>query len=385
MKEISEEILDIIIRDIHDIISMEEKVTLDSWKEESEKNKELYNEYLKINKNLGDIRPEYNVNLEAALLKVKTTRSISFTKYLKYAAAIVLPLAMGVILFLLTRQPLIEKKVHRNFAEVSSPGSQKAQLVLASGKTINLEEISKSNLKELDGTEINLKEGNSVVYDSKISKSKKVVFNELRIPRGGEYQLVLSDGTKVWLNSESELRYPISFKNKTREVYLVGEAFFDVSHDKTKPFIVHSGEMNVEVLGTRFNVRNYPEDNAVATLVQGKVKVLGEREAQCILNPGQQARLSKKGIVTFDVDTDLYTSWIEGKFLFKNVDMYSLSQQISRWYNVEIFFVNDYAKNVRFTGSINKDKPLQYLIELIESTSDVRFSVKGKSIVIEKK
>lgn len=385
MKEISEEILDIILKDIHDDISDKETEILRCWREESKLNDEIYAEYLQINEKLDRVKPDFDLDVDNALHKVKRGKKIIVSKFMKYAAAIIIPFALGIVLFQFNSNSVKENIGHRNFAEVSHPGTAKAELVLASGKVINLAALPQERLKEKDGTEINLTKDNSVVYLSNISKSKVMTYNELRIPRGGEYQLVLSDGTKVWLNSESELRYPTNFTSKTREVYLVGEAFFDVSHDKNKPFIVHSGDMNVKVLGTRFNLRNYEEENAVTTLVQGKVLVENIKKQSCILIPGQQAMFKNEGIVKNDVDTDLYTSWIEGKFTFKNADMYSLSQQISRWYNVEIFFKNESAKNVRFTGTINKDKPLDYLIGLIESVSNVRFSVKGENIIIEKK
>ena len=207
--------------------------------------------------------------------------------------------------------------------------------------------------------------------------------NELIIPKGGEYQVVLADGTKVWLNSASRLIYPQSFMGKERRVVLSGEAFFDVAHDAERPFIVETSRMNVKVLGTRFNVNDYDDNEEVSTtLVNGSVEIFSGGQQAFRLVPGEQAYGKENELEKREVNVRLYTSWIDGKFLFNNTELEEIAKQISRWYDVEIFFSSENVKKVRFTGAIVKFKPLDDLVRMIESTSQVRFSVKGKTIVI---
>lgn len=207
--------------------------------------------------------------------------------------------------------------------------------------------------------------------------------NELIIPKGGEYQVVLADGTKVWLNSASRLIYPQSFMGKERRVVLSGEAFFDVAHDAERPFIVETSQMNVKVLGTRFNVNDYDDNEEVSTtLVNGSVEIVSGDQQVFRLVPGEQAYGKENELEKREVNVRLYTSWIDGKFLFNNTELEEIAKQISRWYDVEIFFSSENVKKVRFTGAIVKFKPLDDLVRMIESTSQVRFSVKGKTIVI---
>ena len=207
--------------------------------------------------------------------------------------------------------------------------------------------------------------------------------NELIVPRGGEYQIVLADGTRVWLNSATKLIFPQNFTGKERRVMLSGEAFFDVARDESKPFIVETSRMDVKVLGTRFNVNAYTDNEVVSTtLVDGSVEVASGTQKPITLVPGEQAYGEAGELEKREVNIRLYTSWIDGRFMFNNVELEEIVKQISRWYDVEIFFTNENVKRTRFTGGMVKFKPLDDLIRMIESTSPVRFSVKGKTIVI---
>ena len=170
---------------------------------------------------------------------------------------------------------------------------------------------------------------------------------------------------------------------KERRVVLSGEAFFDVAHDAERPFIVETSRMNVKVLGTRFNVNDYVDNEEVSTtLVNGSVEIASGDQQTFRLVPGEQASGKANELEKREVNVRLYTSWIDGKFLFNNTELEEIAKQISRWYDVEIFFSNENVKKVRFTGAIVKFKPLDDLVRMIESTSQVRFSVKGKTIVI---
>lgn len=195
--------------------------------------------------------------------------------------------------------------------------------------------------------------------------------------------MVLEDGSIVWLNSASTLEIPERFAAGERRVRLVGEAYFKVKKDSSRPFYVATERVDVRVLGTEFNVSAYEEDRGVATtLVNGSVRVDARGGESVVLEPGQQALTTGGGIEVQDVDVSYVTSWVNGKFSFDNSRLENIARQVSRWYDVKIFFANESVKKIRFTGGMVKFKPLDDLIRMIESTSPVRFSVKGKTIVI---
>ena len=257
---------------------------------------------------------------------------------------------------------------------------------LYNGKTVVLDSTMKSSLIAHEANvRIEMDSNHLLRYSShdSIEMANDNKNNELIIPKGGEYQVVLADGTKVWLNSASRLIYPQSFMGKERRVVLSGEAFFDVTHDAERPFVVETSRMNVKVLGTRFNVNDYDDNEEVSTtLVNGSVEIVSGDQQAFRLVPGEQAYGKENELEKREVNVRLYTSWIDGKFLFNNTELEEIAKQISRWYDVEIFFSSESVKKVRFTGAIVKFKPLEDLVRMIESTSQVRFSVKGRTIVI---
>ncbi len=222
-----------------------------------------------------------------------------------------------------------------------------------------------------------------LVYKSTEAAVTEVKYNTLSVPRGGEYQLVLSDGTKVWVNAESSLRYPESFGDR-REVMLSGEAYFEVAKDAARPFIVQVGDNSIEVLGTHFNVSSYEEDRMYTTLAEGKVKVSHAGQS-VILHPNEQAMIRPEvsGIGVREVDASLYTSWIKGRFEFRDTELGDIAAQLSRWYDVEIRFADESLKNKRFAGIVYRDEELGFSIEIIERVANVQFVRKDNVIYID--
>ncbi len=198
--------------------------------------------------------------------------------------------------------------------------------------------------------------------------------------------MVLEDGSVVWLNSASSLEIPECFAAGERRVRLVGEAYFKVKKDSSRPFYVATERADVRVLGTEFNVSAYEEDrDAVMTLVNGAVRVDARGGESVVLEPGQQALTAGGKIEVQDVDVSYVTSWVNGKFSFDNSRLEDIARQVSRWYDVKISFDDDDLKDIRFSGAMLKFRPLSDLIEMIEATSFVRFSVKGENIIISGK
>ena len=271
---------------------------------------------------------------------------------------------------------------------VSEPSNnkfyEKAILKIAAQRPIRLDgEIDTLIITE-NGTKIKTDAGNmlSFLIDSAGYKTAQEE-NQLIVPRGGEYRITLSDGTRVWLNAASVLTFPPVFAGNERKVRLVGEAFFEVTPDTARPFIVATARMDIKVLGTSFNVSVYEDEETVhTTLVKGSVEVQPVQQEAIMLKPGEQACLAGNRMTVKAVNTRQFTSWIDGKFMFCNTALEEISKQISRWYDVDIFFSSEQVKTICFTGAILRFEPLEELIRMIENTSNVRFSVKGKTIVI---
>ena len=269
-----------------------------------------------------------------------------------------------------------------------APGSSHAELVLSDGEIVNLENETD---KEINVGQVAAKNAQGVLqYNDNIKEDLvEVKTNTLRVPRGGEYQLVLSDGTKVWLNSDTELSYQVPFTGKERRVSLKGEAYFDVSPNKEVPFIVTTNNQEIEVLGTEFNISAYESDaNLVTTLVEGKVKV-SDSQSDIVeyLLPNEQSILDMNtdNIIKRNVDVYPYVAWKDGRFVFKNVSLEEFLFKIARWYDVEVFFENDNIKNIRFTGDLPRYSNMTDVLKIIESEMSVHIKVENnKKILISK-
>ena len=384
--KIDDRVYELISGKLDDRLSPMEETELSDWLAEDVKHEKIYAEIKKIRDQVKLLHRDFTPDTENVLKRVKRGRgrSIGFRYWWKYAALFILPLGVALILWQGMKNESVE--VHRQFSAVSRPGGERAILKLYDGKTIMLDSTMKSSLIAHEANVRIEMDSNHLLryssYDS-IGITDANKNNELIIPKGGEYQVVLADGTKVWLNSASRLIYPQSFMGKERRVVLSGEAFFDVTHDAERPFVVETSRMNVKVLGTRFNVNDYDDNEEVSTtLVNGSVEIFSGGQQAFRLVPGEQAYGKENELEKREVNVRLYTSWIDGKFLFNNTELEEIAKQISRWYDVEIFFSSENVKKVRFTGAIVKFKPLDDLVRMIESTSQVRFSVKGKTIVI---
>ena len=384
--KIDDRVYELISGKLDDRLSPMEETELSDWLAEDVKHEKIYAEIKKIRDQVKLLHRDFTPDTENVLKRVKRGRGrqIGFRYWWKYAALFILPLGVALVLWQGMKNEPVE--VHRQFSAVSRPGGERAILKLYNGKTVVLDSTMKSSLIAHEANvRIEMDSNHLLRYSShdSIEMANDNKNNELIIPKGGEYQVVLADGTKVWLNSASRLIYPQSFMGKERRVVLSGEAFFDVTHDAERPFVVETSRMNVKVLGTRFNVNDYDDNEEVSTtLVNGSVEIISGDQQAFRLVPGEQAYGKENELEKREVNVRLYTSWIDGKFLFNNTELEEIAKQISRWYDVEIFFSSESVKKVRFTGAIVKFKPLEDLVRMIESTSQVRFSVKGRTIVI---
>ena len=225
----------------------------------------------------------------------------------------------------------------------------------------------------------------NIVYTNRQGgEQKKWQYNTLEVPRGAEYELILADGTHVWLNAETELRYPVQFNGKERVVYLKGEAYFEVSKNKEKPFLVQVDDMSVKVYGTEFNVNTY--NNIETVLVTGSVS-MNQGGKEVLLKPNQKGvfdQVSGK-ITVADVDVLAYVSWKNGDFIFRNESLNSIMDKLSRWYGLEVLYQDARLQNVRLSGNLKRYKDVRELFVSFEKISDARFKVQGNKVIVSSK
>ena len=267
------------------------------------------------------------------------------------------------------------------------PGQYNAVLEMADGATYQLGE-QQYFLQERTGNQIKV-DSTVLSYlpvNNKSGLSQDIVYNKLSVPKGGEYRIELEDGTKVWINSASRLRYPLVISGNIREVYLELEAYFEVQREGDRPFIVHSGEQKVTLLGTSFGISCYAsEANDYTTLVSGKVKVDFERGKQSfVLEPGMQVAYNKESGIAIEkkVDVAEYLAWKNRKYIINQKRLEDILSTLSRWYDFEVFYRNEDVKDVLFSGELRRFDDFSYLLRLIERTSDVKFVIDKKVVQV---
>lgn len=264
-------------------------------------------------------------------------------------------------------------------------GSPKALLVLNTGKQIELKEGETREVVKIAGVEVVQDSAGGVRFeDSGSGDAGEAGYNTIVVPEKGEYFAVLSDGTKVWMNSGSELVFPTRFQGNRREVTLKGEAYFEVTANQEKPFYVRTGEARVRVLGTAFNVMAYKEDACIeVALLRGKVSFDVE-EREFVLEPGEIATLNRESGNTAvrKGDVAAIVDWTTGRFNFEDISLSELVVKLERWYGVKFVFGDEAGKSLRFSGAVTKYRALDYVLGIIAKTTSVRFKESGESIVI---
>ena len=381
------EVSRLIVKYLQGCISPEEKVMLDKWLEESSENREIYHRVQgRVNREERQ-RIIRKLNKRAAWERVdrntKKYRHPILRRCMKYAATIVLPLFMVGVGFYLIRD---KEEIHPVAEMVKiSPGVTKAELVLADGHKVVLGTETIDSLVSEEGVNI-VKDGNGVSYLGN-KEEGDLAYNIMRVPRGGEFKVRLQDGTLVYMNSETELKYPVRFVGKERRVYLSGEAYFEVQRDTTKPFIVVMNGNEVRVLGTEFNVRSYEDEKCqFTTLVAGKV-LLTTHDHRCIeLLPNEQGIVDPQGDIRKEqVDVALYTAWKDGNFVFRKQSLEHIMEIVERWYDLKVTFGDEWCKQVSFSGNVERYDDFSKLAEMLEATGSVKFRIKNNEIYVTKR
>ncbi|SOD20454.1 FecR family protein [Pedobacter xixiisoli] len=320
----------------------------------------------------------------------KKTIKFSFLRW-SAAAAVILVVASS-IYFYKNTETLSGAKTH-TYASDALPGSNKAVLVLANGRKVSLTDINNGDVAKEAGLSITKTADGQLVYtvsETGQTNEDDNAVNTIETPKGGMWRIKLPDGSNVWLNAASSLTYPLSFsKGQKRVVELKGEAYFEVAEDKLHPFVVKTRKQEVEVLGTHFNINSYADETAVkTTLLEGSVRVnlFSNGNRSEILKPGQQSILTEKAFDVKEVDVDEAIDWKNGYFMFNNEKQESIMRKIARWYNVQIEYADQEAKDVTYYGSISRFDNISKVLRKFEQTGEVRFEIiKNKVIVFKEK
>lgn len=382
-----EKLIDYIVRYCKHELSDCEYTELNSWLEE-DVNRRKFEDYLKLYKNGRKIGCWKTIDKMKAWDKVvnrvshvNASKSIRMKHWWRYVAVIVSILGVG---FVYIYRSSLENHYEQNqTAVIIAPGERKAVLHLSDGQEVLLGNGVDGELIEKNGAKITYTSNTSLRYKTDEAESQEIVYNKIVVPRGGEYSLVLADGSEVWLNAESELIYPVVFKGAERKVTLKGEAFFKVVKDTGHPFIVQSDYNRIEVVGTQFNVSTYNEKCIKTTLLQGAVKVSNAQDTR-LLKPGEQAVCSSNSIAVQAVDASIVIAWLQGVFEFENMSLKEITEQLGRWYDVRFVFVNPELEEIIYTGAATRYRDLRFVLNFLEDLSDLQFIIEGKVVKVER-
>jgi len=376
------EFLELLKKHQNGTLSGEDKDKLDAWylHKATNSNKQL-SEY--------ELADSYE-HLKSRLPLVKQPKVITLWPRVVAAASIALLFGAGIFYF--TKSELRVEQENIQVVEKTkeiAPGGNRGILTLSNGKQIVLSDISsKDIIAKEDQDEVTIKmDANGVITyvinpNANASEEDANSFNTLSTPTGGQYNIVLADGTKVFLNAVSSIKYPTQFNGDQRIVELEGEAYFEVAKNKSKPFLVKSANQTIEVLGTHFNVHAYNNESVIkTTLLEGSVAVSSKNQ-KAILKPGQQANISESSskIAVKEVDTEAAIAWKNGRFKFDNADLKSVMKQLERWYGIKVEYRGD-VSDVRFNGGTFRNKNLSEVLKVLE-LSNIKFKVEGKTIIV---
>ena len=373
----------LIVKYLNKQATLSERDDLEMWLEDSN-NFKLFKDYVKINYLVMltmDMFDTDNTKKQLKELIVKEKKLVRLrkrTRFMKYAAIVVVFLGLGYS---------YQSGHFSKRPEVIIP-SNSITLQLENGDIEILNENGTSQILNAQGNIVGEQKGEQLVYDKRV-EVEELVYNTLTVPFGKHFQLQLSDGTNVHLNAGTSLKYPVKFiEGNQRQVFLIGEAFFDVASDKKHPFIVHAEDLNVEVFGTNFNVSAYPEDAFTdVVLVEGSVGLYADEKSlqeAVTMKPGTKGRLHKKfeDITTEAVDVSIYTSWVNGGLVFRNMPFENIVKKLERHYNMKIVINNKKLKREVFNASFKEEPSIEKVLNAFGKSYGIKYTIKNHAIFI---
>jgi len=363
---------------------------LDAWVESSDENMLLFEELTdekNIEANLAWMdKTSTEKNLESTKKQIEFTPEHKNLKTKKWfysiAASVILLVAAFAIYKIINNKQSKETSIAKSDQTGIQPGGNKATLTLSNGSVIDLTNTPNGLIKGANGTIINKSKDGEILYNDSAGRNSEANYNTLTTPKGGQYKVQLSDGSQVWLNAASSLKYPTAFATSERIVELKGEGYFEISKDKTKPFKVKLADgSEVKVLGTHFNIMAYENENSKdVTLLEGSVEITKGNNEQN-LTPGQQGRIiSSKIILVNAADTNQVTGWKNGQFIFHDADIQSIMKQVARWYDVDIKY--ETTNTQHFNATISRNEPVLRLLHILEETGQIHFKTENKIIYV---
>ncbi|MCX2575091.1 FecR family protein [Pedobacter sandarakinus] len=332
-----------------------------------------------------DIAPE-KAELMFARLKVAiadkahaNTRKRNIFWKVSVAATVMLAFFAGLVYVIQHQQPELVSTQTEKIAPIL-PGTNKAVLTLGDGSKIVLSNAENGQIAFENGTQVRKDSDGVLSYQVEENVNDELVYNTVSIPRGGQYCLQLPDGSKVWLNAETSLKFPNRFAGNKREVELDGEGYFEIAKNKEKPFFVKANGVSVKVLGTHFNVMAYKDEPIVrTTLVEGRV-MLSAAGQSVYLSPGQQGQLGKNGLTVSEADVSGDLGWKNGYFVFNEESLATIMHKISRWYNVDVNLQTN--SKLTYTGSVSKFKNIEEVLKVLTLTGTVKFKIEGRRVIV---
>lgn len=405
-----EEIASLLHKYLKDELSSEEKKRLDSWVSQSAINRAIFQEVSNKDIVTSEVKEYYHLLQQIEEIRkrhtAERTRVVDMfskkTMWPRYvaAASVILFITIGGYFYLNKEKPQQVATTPATTPSISNdipPASNKAVLTLSNGSRIILDSAGIGTIAQQEKTTINKIHDGELVYESShlplTTHHSPLTYNIVSTPRGGKYQLILPDGSKVWLNAASSLRFPIAFTSNERKVELTGEAYFEIATSislsangqKKRPFIVSVNGTEVEVLGTHFNVNAYSDETQIrTTLLEGSVKITPSGSAQAkILKPGQQAILNTSNDISVvnKEHPELAIAWIKGKFAFESASFKSMMQELSRWYDVQVKY-EDNVPTKTITGEVDRTIPLSELLSTLEKMGNMRFKIEGRTVKV---
>ena len=366
-------------------ITDEEMQELQKWLDAAPENRAMFDRVCKGKDILYKYRMYKKIDHRAAYERCEKRAGIkrkSIGVWLKYAAMLLLPLGT---IFVLLRNNEHEQPVEVATVDIL-PGETKATLILADGKSVVLQHDTTRDIVVGEG--VNAKNsGRGIVYSANGNEKRNLQYNVLQTPRGGEYQITLADGSMVQLNSGTQLKFPVVFDKEKREVYLTGEAFFEVQKDEKRPFYVIADGIKIRVYGTSFNVNTHDKERVQTVLVEGSIGLSAEKGGpEYRMKPSQlgEYRRTDASVNVKTVDIEPYVSWKDGFFVFENQTMEQIMNTLSLWYDVDVFYTNEQLKNLHFTGHVKRYDQIDNILKAIKSAVGVTFTIKDRTICISK-
>ena len=358
-----------------DTLAPEEEAALQAWLSD-ERNAATYEEVKRLDLVSAMLRLEREDYGERMVARFRRTQQRRMLRLFLRRASVWAGVAAVVALLFLA--------VPRSARRLAGDNTQQTAMTIVPGEP-------KAILTLADGQQIDVTDGDHRVVDRlldsvsmALADTVAVRYNTLSIPRGGEFRYELADGTRVWLNAESELRFPETFGGGERRVYVKGEVFFDVAHDEAHPFVVSTGRGDVRVLGTRFNLTDYAGTPLAATLVEGRIRFHTPDGRDYDVRPSQQLTFDEAGgtVDVQTVDVSVYTAWVDHQFVFRNQSLEDILTTLSRWYDFHPVFADDSLRGIRLSGRLYRGDDIRVLLNSYERAAGIRFVIRGENILV---